>query len=104
MNDGDHQQDIRDSEASVVLASFWAPWCTPCHRLPYILDKVHQQMKEQVAIFPINVQKSPHLTEEFEVNVLPTLLILRQGHILERLEGLHSSPEIIDYLKPHIQR
>lgn len=103
MNDGDPHHDIRNSEASVVLASFWAPWCTPCHRLPYILDNVHRQMKEQVAVFPVNVQKSLQLTEEFEVNVLPTMLILRKGHVLARLVGLHSSPEIVDYLKPHIQ-
>lgn len=82
MSKDHHLHHAEMPEAPFVSASFWAPWCTPCRQLPYILDHVEQRLKGQVAILPVNVQESPHLTEEFEVTSLPTLLILRQGHIL----------------------
>lgn len=97
-----HQHHSRETKPSLVLVSFWAPWCTPCHRLPYILDKVETDMKGMVAIHPVNVQESPYLTEEFEITSLPTLLVLHKGRVLKRLHGLHSYVEIKNCLYQYI--
>ncbi len=85
-----------------VLVDFFATWCGPCKMMPPILDKVRQQLGEQVRIIKIDVDRNQQLATELNISSVPTLAIFKNGEIKWRKAGVQQAVVLVDLLKQYI--
>jgi len=78
----------------VVVVDFWAPWCGPCKRMAPILDEVAKTFEGQVVITKVNVDENPEAVSRFEIMSIPTLVVFKDGEVVDKMVGLHSKEEI----------
>ncbi|MDR3021907.1 MAG: thioredoxin [Clostridiales bacterium] len=71
-----------------VLVDFWADWCGPCRMLAPTLDKLEQEVSGQATICKVNIDEQKELAVQFDVTSIPTLLVFKNGQIVERRSGV----------------
>jgi thioredoxin 1 len=71
-----------------VLVDFWAPWCGPCRQIAPLIDELAQQYAGSVKIGKVNVDENPELSTQYGINAIPTLLLFKDGKIVERFQGV----------------
>ena len=71
-----------------VLVDFWAPWCTYCRRINPALDKIADS-REDVLIVKVNIDEEPELARQEQIEVIPTLVLYRNG----KAQGFVVAPE-----------
>lgn len=81
-----------------VLIDFWAPWCGPCRMMAPILEEVAENIGEQAIIGKVNVDEQPDLANQFEIMSIPTLVIIKQGKVVNTLVGVQSKEKVISEL------
>lgn len=79
----------------IILLDFYSDWCGPCKMLARTLETI----KDNANIFKINVDNFPSLAQQYKIKSLPTLLMLRDGKVLHRIDGAVGQSEIIGKLE-----
>jgi thioredoxin 2 len=74
-----------------VLVDFYAPWCGPCKMLAPILHSLAGEYAGRVKILKVNVDEVPGLAARFQINAVPTLMLFRDGSVLETWAGVPAS-------------
>lgn len=77
-----------------VLLDFWASWCPPCMMQSPIVDEIAEE-RSDIKVGKINTDEQPELGGAFEVENIPTLVIVKDGKISSRLVGLHTKEQIL---------
>ncbi len=72
----------------VTLVDFWAPWCGPCKMQLPILQKVADALGNRAKIAKVNVDDSPDTAQQFGVQSIPTLVLLKNGAEVARFTGV----------------
>lgn len=90
--------ELLDTDKPVVV-DFYADWCAPCRAMKPILEDLKSKMGEDVAIYKIDVDKNPAISEQFQVMSIPTLLVFKNGKQVWRKSGIASSQELANILK-----
>ncbi len=83
-----------------TLADFWAPWCGPCQQQLTILDQVAAEAPKGVTIAKVNIDESPELASRFGIRSIPTLVLLRDGQVVETLTGVQPASRLLALLQP----
>lgn len=73
----------------VVLVDFYADWCPPCKVQSPVVAKVGRRIGGTASVAKVDVDEQPDLAREFQIEVLPTLIVLKDGQEARRLLGLH---------------
>ncbi|HTW20784.1 MAG TPA: thioredoxin [Mycobacteriales bacterium] len=74
-----------------VLVDLWAPWCGPCRAVSPALEQVARRLAGRLKLVKVNVDSSPSVAQRFEVQAVPTLLVLKDGNAVGRQAGAASA-------------
>lgn len=76
-----------------VLVDFWADWCGPCKSLSPIIDEIAEEHHE-IKVAKVNVDEEEELASKFEIMSIPTLLVFKEGKIVNRCVGARTKEQI----------
>jgi len=76
-----------ESSARPVLVDFWAEWCPPCRMMTPTFEKLAANYGHEISFAKVNVDELPEIAGQYGIRSIPTLLLLRDGQVLEELVG-----------------
>ncbi|WP_149846956.1 thioredoxin [Paenibacillus sp. 37] len=83
-------------ESGVSLVDFWAPWCGPCRIQLPIVEELANELKGQANIAKVNVDDEQELAIRFGVRSIPTLLLFKDGKLVEQMVGVNTKSVLKD--------
>ncbi|ANM75727.1 thioredoxin [Lactiplantibacillus plantarum] len=95
-------QDFKkETNTGVTLTDFWATWCPPCRMQGPIIEELDKDMGDKVKISKMDVDANQNTPAEFGIMSIPTLIIKKDGKIMEKLVGLHSKDQLKQVLSQY---
>lgn len=88
-------------KTGMVLVDFWAEWCGPCKMLSPILDEISNEMTD-VQFTKINVEENQQVAQKMGITALPTLVLYKNGEVVEQIRGLQPKQRLISLLQKHL--
>ncbi|MDG1297487.1 MAG: thioredoxin [Saprospiraceae bacterium] len=86
--------DMVNKNEGVSVVDFWAPWCGPCKMIGPIIDELHNEYEGKAVIGKVNVDDNPNTSMEFGVRSIPTILVFKNGEIVNKKVGVASKAEL----------
>ena len=86
----------------LVVVDIWASWCKPCVQLSPTIDEVAAEFGEKVLVGKLNVDSNGDIVKELGVRNIPTVLIYKNGEIVDKFVGVKSKSEISEMITPLI--
>ena len=77
-----------------VLIDFWAEWCGPCRALAPTIDELAAEYQGKVKVMKMNVDENPNTPGTFRIRGIPTLIVFKDGQVVEQLVGAHPKTTI----------
>lgn len=94
--------DIEADAAPAVLVDLLAPWCGPCRFVGPIVEQLAVDHAGRLKVIKVNVDDNPALTNRYQAFSIPTLLVLRQGKVVDRIVGAMPKEQLTTRLGPHL--
>lgn len=85
-----------------VLVDFWAPWCGPCQMLAPHLERLAKSYEKKLKVCKVNVDEAPDVATQYSVMSIPTLLIFKNGEIMEKRVGVMSVADLEKFIQPYL--
>lgn len=85
-----------------VLVDFFADWCEPCKQMSPILKEVKSELKDNIKIIKVNVDKNPIIATKYQIRSIPTVIVFKNGEIQWKGVGIKAAPELKAILRKHI--
>lgn len=86
-----------------VLLDFYADWCGPCKIMGPIIDELAQAYEGKALVAKVNTEINRGLSQHFRIQSIPTLMILNNGKLVERFQGLVPKPNLEEMLNEYIE-
>jgi thioredoxin 1 len=97
LSDGNFGDFVENN--SVVLVDCWAEWCGPCKMLGPTIDQLASEYSGSLAVGKLNVDYNPMKAREFGIVGIPTMLLFKNGKLVDKIVGAVPKPEIESKLK-----
>jgi len=95
VTDASFASDVVSASASLpVLVDAWAPWCGPCRMIAPVLDQLAAESGGRYKIVKLNVDENPRTSAQFQIRSIPTMLIFKNGQVVDQIVGAVPKPTI----------
>ena len=89
------ESNFKDTVANgVTLVDFWAEWCGPCKMIAPILDEIAAEYDGKAAVAKLDIDQAMGIAQQYSVNSIPTLVILKDGEEVRRFIGVTAKAEL----------
>ena len=89
--------------SGVTLVDLYADWCGPCQRIAPIVEDLAKEYDGKANITKLDVDASPEVAEEFGVLGIPTLLIFKDGELVEKMVGVQDKDALVAGIEKHLK-
>lgn len=96
INRENFQSEVMQSDRPVLL-DFWAPWCAPCRMVVPIVEEIARE-RADIKVGKVNVDEQPELASAFGVMSIPTLVVMKNGKIVDQAMGARPKAAILAML------
>ncbi len=86
VSDATFESEVLKSDKP-VLVDFWAPWCGPCRMIAPIVEELANDYDGKATIAKVNVDDNPKISMQFGIRSIPTLLIFKNGQVVDQIVG-----------------
>ena len=93
INKDNFHKEVLDSDKPVLL-DFFASWCGPCRMVGPILDEIAEE-REDIKVCKVNIDEQPELAHRYRIMTIPTLMVLKDGNIVEQSVGAKPKHQIL---------
>jgi thioredoxin 1 len=100
ITDAAFDQEI--SGQTPVLVDFWAEWCGPCRMVGPVLEQIAAEQGDKLKVVKLNVDENSQTPMKFNVTGIPTMILFKDGQMLERIVGFMPKPQLMRKLEPHL--
>lgn len=91
-------QEVLNTDKTVLI-DFWASWCGPCKMLSPIVDEIAAEVDDSIKICKVNVDEQKSLAAEFQIRSIPTLIVIKNGKMVNQSVGVKGKADILAMLK-----
>ena len=96
VNKNNFQEEVIQSDKPVLL-DFWAPGCGPCRMVVPLVEEIANE-RSDIKVVKINVDEEPELASQFQIVSIPTLLVVKDGNVVNRSMGAKPKAQILAML------
>ena len=96
INKNNFENEVLNSDKTVLL-DFWASWCAPCRRAVPIVEEIADERMD-IKVGKINVDEEPELANKFSIMSIPTLVVMKNGKIVQQVSGARPKNAILEML------
>ena len=82
-----------------VLVDFWATWCGPCKMLAPTIEQLAEELKDEIVVAKLDVDKAQDIAMKYQVMSIPTLILFKDGKEEKRTVGFQPKARILDFIK-----
>lgn len=99
ITDQSFEHEVLQVTGRPVLVDCWAPWCGPCRIIAPVLDQLASESQGSYRIAKLNVDENPQTSSRFQISSIPTMLIFKDGKLVDRLIGVQPKQAIAERLR-----
>ena len=99
ITDQTFEREVLQAGGRPVLVDCWAPWCGPCRMVGPIMDQLAMESAGRYRIAKLNVDENPQTSSRFNIASIPTMLIFKDGKLIDRLIGAQPKQAIAERLQ-----
>lgn len=96
VNKNNFNQEVLNSDKPVLM-DFWAPWCGPCRMVVPLVEEIAKE-RSDIKVVKINVDEEQELAMQFGVMSIPTLVVMKNGKIVNQVTGARPEAQILAML------
>ena len=94
VSDDSFERDVLEVRGRPVLLDCWAPWCGPCRMIAPAIEQLAAQAGGRYVVAKLNVDQNPQVATRFDIRSIPTLLIFKDGRVVDQIVGLQAGEAI----------
>ncbi len=101
LSDSEFKTQVLDA-SNPVLVDFWATWCGPCKMIAPVLEELASDLDGQLTVGKLDVDSNQVTAQEYGVLSIPTLILFKDGHPVDRIVGFKPKDALLSQISPHL--
>jgi thioredoxin 1 len=103
VTDATFQSEVLDSDKP-VLVDFWADWCGPCRMIAPSVKQIAEEYEATLRVAKVDVDDNPAVPGRYGIVGIPTLMLFKNGEVVERITGALPKNRILAQILPHLEK